>query len=187
MLRFDGLKEVTREGGIIEMLPECSVELAVSIEPDAQNEIQIAEVRMWVKQLKDVFGYPIKIVTYDGFMGMESRQQWKKDGMRTGHVSVDRTSVPYKQLRDAISDTRIKLFQNDVLVSELFELEYDVIKDKVDHPVNGSKDVADAICGAYSTLVERRSSWYQAASDDGAAAESPRRDYAERYDAPRFV
>jgi len=187
MLRFDGLQKVEREGGMIESLPECSVELAMTVEPDTQNEIQIAEVRMWVKQLRDIYGYPIKVVTYDGFMSTESRQQWKKEGMKTGHVSVDKTSVPYKQFRDAINDRRIKMFQNDVLVSELFELEYDTVKDKIDHPPKGSKDLADAVCGAYSTLVERRSSWMPAASDDEQYAMSERRDFQERYDAPRFV
>ncbi len=137
MLRFDGLRKVERDGGMIEMLPECSVELACSIAPDANSEIQIAEVRMWVKQLRDVYGYPIKVVTYDGTMSVESRQQWKKEGAKTGYVSVDRTSVPYKQLRDGISDGRVKMFEQPVLVQELFDLEYDGDKDKIDHPVNG--------------------------------------------------
>lgn len=186
MLRFDGLRKVERENGMVEMMPECSVELACSIEPDSQNEIQIAEVRMWVKLLRDRYGYPIKVVTYDGFMSTESRQQWKKEGAKTGHVSVDKSSTPYKQLRDAINDGRVKLFQQDVLVSELFDLEYDTVKDKVDHPVNGSKDVADAVCGAYTTLVERRSSWMPAAQDDERAA-TDRRDYDTRFEEPRFV
>lgn len=187
MLRFDGLRDVVRDGGVVEKLPECSVELAMTIEPDSQSEIQIAEVRMWVKRLKDMYGYPIKVVTYDGFQSVESRQQWKKDGMKTGYVSVDKTSVPYKQLRDAITDNRIKFWHQDVLISELFELEYDVVKDKVDHPVNGGKDLADAVCGAYKTLVERRSSWTTAASDDNAVQESERQDFDERFDAPRFA
>lgn len=185
MLRFDGLQQVTRTTGI-EMMPVCSVEMACSIEPDAQNEIQIAEVRMWVKQLRDIYGYPIKVVTYDGFMSTESRQQWKKEGMKTGQVSVDRTSTPYKQFRDGIADGRIRMYDQPVLVSELFELEYDGDKDKVDHPVNGSKDVADAVCGAYTTLVERRSSWTNAARDDENHAATERQTFAERYNEPRW-
>ncbi len=185
MLRFDGLRKVERDGGMIEMLPECSVELACSIAPDANSEIQIAEVRMWVKQLRDVYGYPIKVVTYDGTMSVESRQQWKKEGAKTGYVSVDRTSVPYKQLRDGISDGRVKMFEQPVLVQELFDLEYDGDKDKIDHPVNGSKDVADAVCGAYTTLLERRSSWTDAAADDAAHAAAVRQDFMDRADAPR--
>ena len=185
MLRFDGLRKVEREGGMIEMLPEASVELACSIRPDGNNEIQIAEVRMWVKQLRDVYGYPIKVVTYDGAMSIESRQQWKKEGAKTGYVSVDKTSVPYKQLRDAFSDGRVKMYQQQVLVDELFGLEYDGDKDKVDHPVNGSKDVADAVCGAYTTLIQRRSSWRDAAADDEANAISLRADFEDRLDEPR--
>lgn len=185
MLRFDGLRKVEREGGMIEMLPEASVELACSIRPDGNNEIQIAEVRMWVKQLRDVYGYPIKVVTYDGAMSIESRQQWKKEGAKTGYVSVDKTSVPYKQLRDAFSDGRVKMYQQQVLVDELFGLEYDGDKDKVDHPVNGSKDVADAVCGAYTTLIQRRSSWRDAAADDEANAASLRADFEDRLDEPR--
>jgi hypothetical protein len=185
MIRFDGLRKVEREGGMIEMLPECSVELACAIEPDAQNEIDIAEIRQWVKRLRDHYGYPIKVVTYDGQMGVESIQQWRKDGVKTGHKSVDRTSAPYRQLRDAINDTRIRMYFNDVLVTELYEVEYDELKDKVDHPVNGSKDVADAVCAAYSVLLERRSSWAEAAADDSTLHEQQRADLGERYEGSR--
>lgn len=118
---------------------------------------------------------------------IESRQQWKKQGMKTGAVSVDRTSTPYKQLRDAINDTRIKLYDQPILVNELFELEYDAAKDKVDHPVHGGKDVADAVCGAYTTMLERRASWMAAAGDDEAHRAGARADYASRYDGDRPV
>ena len=147
MIRFDGLVDVERSNGVIEKLPMATVELACSIQPDANSEIQFAEVRTWVKQLRDMYGYPIKAVTYDGIFSTESIQQWRKQGMKTGHVSVDRTSVPYKQLRDTFNDGRLRMFTQDVLLAEFMELEYDELKDKVDHPVNGSKDVADAVCG----------------------------------------
>ena len=187
MLRFDGLRTITRENGMTEAMPECSLELACTIEPDLQNEIQISEIRMWVKMLRDQYGYPIKVVTYDGFSSIESVQQWRREGVKTGQVSVDRTSRPYKLLRDAINDGRMKFHENPILSSELFELEYDEKKDKIDHPPQGSKDLADAVAGAYTTLVERRSSWVQAASDDGQIAASARKEFYDRYDADRFI
>ena len=180
MVRFDGLEPVTRETGSVEMLPKASVEMAVSIEPDANNEISIAEIRSWVKRLRDAYGYPIKAVTYDGFESKESRQQWKKEGMRAGLVSVDKTSVPYKHLRDAFNDGRIDVYDQPILTDELFGLEFDETKDKVDHPPRGSKDVADAVCGAYNTMLTRRSSWMAAAQDDKAAAASRRAEYDSR-------
>lgn len=179
MVRFDGMVDVTRAGGIIEKLPMGTVELACTIKPDANNEIQFAEVRMWVKHLRDVYGYPIKAVTYDGVFSTESIQQWRKQGMKTGHVSVDRTSIPYKQLRDTFNDGRLRMFQQDVLINEFFDLEYDETKDKVDHPPTGSKDCADAVCGAYYSMLQRRASWTSAAEDDGRAG-SGRAEYDGR-------
>lgn len=182
MVRFDGMQDVTRGNGVVEKLPLGTVELACSIEPDANNEIQFSEVRTWVKQLKDLYGYPIKSVTYDGVFSIESIQQWRKQGMKTGHISVDKTSVPYKTLRDCFHDGRLKMHQQDVLVDELFELEYDEDKDKIDHPVKGSKDVADAVCGAYYSMVTRRASWTQAAEDDESLMHSDRPDPGDRAD-----
>jgi hypothetical protein len=182
MVRFDGMQDVTRTNGVIEKLPIATVELACSIEPDGNNEIQFSEVRTWVKQLRDLYGYPIKAVTYDGVFSIESIQQWKKQGMKTGHESVDRTSVPYKQFRDAINDDRINMLRNEVLINELFELEYDETKDKVDHPPTGSKDVADAVCAAYYSMLKRRASWSSAAVDDENIQNSKRAEYTDRFE-----
>ncbi len=51
--------------------------------------------------------------------------------------------------------------------------------------VHNSKDVADAVCGAYTTLIQRRSSWRDAAADDEANAASLRADFEDRLDEPR--
>lgn len=108
--------------------------------------------------------------------------------MRAGLVSVDKTSLPYKHLRDAFADDRIRMYQQDVLVQELFDLEFDETKDKIDHPPKGSKDVADAVCGAYYTMLQRRSSWMAAASDDKANIMDNRRaEFDSRYEGERPV
>lgn len=183
MVRFDGMVDVTRAQGIVEKLPIATVELACSIAPDANSELQFAEVRMWVKQLRDLYGYPIKAVTYDGQFSIESIQQWRKGGMKTGHLSVDKApSIPYKQLRDTFNDGRLRMFPQDVLVGELFDLEYDEVKDKVDHPPNSSKDVADAVCGAYYSMLMRRASWSSAQMDDEAHVKSNRMEADDRYE-----
>lgn len=171
MIRFDGMIDKARKTGISEKLPQATVELAITIEPDHESEIDIAEVRAWVKDLKDTFGYPIKAVTYDGWSSLESRQAWKKAGMRTGLITVDRTSVPYKQLRDAFHDGRIDLYPQEVLEGEIYDLEYDEKKDKVDHPPHSSKDCADAVCGAYYSMVTKSGTWTGALSE---AVEDPR-------------
>lgn len=159
MVRFDGFTDVVRANGEVETLPIATCELAVTILPNKQAEIEIGEVRAWVRQLKVTYGYPIRGITYDGWNSLESRQQWKRQGMRTGLQSVDRTSVPYKNLRDALYDGRLRLYYQDILIDELISLEYDEKRDKVEHPPKGSKDVADALCGAYWLLLGRSKTW----------------------------
>ena len=191
MLRFDGMREVSRsvkgkeEVPMKELLPVATVELSCSIQPDANNEIDVAEVRAFVKHLKTKYGYPIRAVSYDGVDSRESIQAWRKDSMRAAMISVDRSSAPYKQLRDAMYDTRVILQDDDEVIAEILDLEYDEDKDKIDHSVNGSKDIADAICGAYTNMLERKSTWTAAAADDRAHEENQRANFDERFDQPR--
>lgn len=184
MLCFDGLMPVGRQGGATELLPQVRVEMACTITPDANNEIDIAEVRSFVRRLKKDYGYPIKGVSYDGFDSRESIQQWRKDGMPAREVSVDKTSVPYKQFRDALYDRRVALPDDPELVSEINELEYDVTKDKVDHSVIGKKDLSDAVCAAFYNLCERRSTW-EFSHEDAHDNMAGRRDDGDRHDGGR--
>lgn len=191
MLRFEGMRQMARaskgkdDTPLPELLPVAVVEMACSIEPDANNEIDVAEVRAFVRHLKTKYGYPIRGVSYDGVDSRESIQAWRKDGMRATMISVDRYDTPYKQLRDAMYDTRIVLPDDDELLSEIIDLEYDEDKGKIDHPVSGAKDIADALCGAYTNMLERKSTWSAAAADDAAFDEYQRAVFDERFDAPR--
>lgn len=187
MIRFEGMRTVQRKNGMSELMPVGVVEMACSITPDANNEIDIAEVRAFVKHLKTKYGYPIKAVSYDGFDSRESIQAWRKDGMRATMISVDRTSVPYKQLRDAMYDRRIALPDDPILLDEILNLEHDEDKDKIDHPVQGTKDISDAVCAAYTNMLERRSTWTAAGQDDVAFEMANRAVFDERFDEARRV
>lgn len=120
----------------------------------------------------------------NGFVSHNSResiQAWKKQGMKTGQVSVDRSSTPYKQFREALNDLRIRMYHQEIVIGELLGLEYDEKKDKIDHPVNGSKDGADAVCGAYHTMLSRASSWVLSDGDrQGDDASEDRQDLGPR-------
>lgn len=191
MVRFEGMKEVSRSSmgkdgqPVRELLPVGVVEMACTITPDANNEIDVAEVRAFVRHLKEKYGYPIKAVTYDNVDSRESIQQWRKSGMRAGQLSVDRGDAHYKQFRDAMYDVRILLPDDSLLVGEILDLEYDANKFKIDHPVQGTKDCSDAVCGAYCSMLERRSTWSAAMADDGEFQAQQRAEYDERFDAPR--
>ena len=185
MVRFDGMVSVSRTNGDIELLPKCTVEMALTIEPDTNNEIDVAEVRAFVKHLRYKYGYPIKAVSYDGVDSRESIQTWRKSGMRASMISVDRSTAPYKQMRDAMYDRRMILPDNDILVQEILSLEHDETKDKIDHPVHFTKDCADAVCGAYHSMLERKSTWAGGAAADEAHAMAGRAVFDDRFDEPR--
>lgn len=186
MVRFDGIQHVSRNNGDVESLPMVSVEMALSIEPDHGNEIDVAEIRSWVKMLKVKYGYPIRAVTYDGWNSLESRQAWRKQGMKTGAVSVDRTDAPYRQFRDAVYEGRVLMYHQSLLLQELFDLEYDEEKRKVDHPPHSSKDCADGVCGAFFTCITRAESWVMPHGDGRYDVDEGREDGSERTDYERM-
>lgn len=136
MIRFDGIREQITpgsDGESMERLPLAVVEIAATVKPDKVNNIDFPTIRSFIQQLRQKFGYPIKVVTYDGFQSVESRQLLSKAGFRVGLQSVDRTDIPYKSLRDAIYEGRIKFYNQELLIEELLNLEYYEDKRKIDH------------------------------------------------------
>jgi len=145
----------------LEVLPVIAIDVAMRIKaPAGGGEIDFSLVRQFVIMLRDRFGLDIKYVTFDGFNSVDSRQILRKQGFQTDYLSVEKIE-PYRALRDGIYDGRILLPQHTYLQKELASLEVRVHnnKEKVDHPPSGSKDVADAVCGVTSFLLQRRSAW----------------------------
>lgn len=130
------------------------------------TEIMLSEARRYIYDLKEEFGFKIRGVTMDGFQSTETKQQLRKRRFHTDYVSVDKSKLPYEDLRDALYEDRIEfppymtyLFKGadetvQIAVKEISELEDG--EKKVDHPVNGSKDVADAMAGVVTTLMGDR-------------------------------
>lgn len=131
------------------------------------TEIMLQDVRRVIYDLKEEFGFRIGKVTMDGFQSTEMKQQLRKRKFPTEYLSVDRSKLPYEDLRDAIYEDRIEFPKymtylnkgdtdlSQIAMKELMELE-DHDK-KIDHPTNGSKDVADTMAGVVYTLMGDRS------------------------------
>jgi len=85
--------------------------------------------------------------------------------------------VKIKQVRHIVLEESVPVYDLTVPGTENFLLDAGVF-------VHNSKDVADAACGAYTTMVSRRASWVDAAEDDEAKIDD-RYDGAERYDDDR--
>ena len=144
----------------VEILQVIGIEGILRIAPPPNGEIEFAQVRKLILMLRDDFHIPIEYITMDGFQSVDSRQIFKRQGFKTGYLSVEKID-PYRTLRDSLYDERLLLPRHQFLAKELAELEY-VQKgqvEKVDHRPNGSKDVADAVCGVVAFLLKRRSAW----------------------------
>lgn len=147
--------------------PYIVIDMLMRIHAPAGREIFLGDIRRMIYDLRDDLRFKIVRVTMDGFQSTETRQQLERKRIETEIVSVDRTTLPYEDLREAIYENRIdfpkymiRLRDDDtemteILVKELTELVDD--GNKVDHPENGSKDVADSVAGVVYSLMGDRS------------------------------
>ena len=112
---------------------------------------KIARFILW---LRDSVGVSIAMVSGDSYEHAALMQPLMRAGMKTRLYSLDRNDSAYTTLRSTIYAGRLSLYDYEPLLKELRELNYFESERKVDHPVGGSKDLADALAGAVFYLTE---------------------------------
>jgi hypothetical protein len=149
-----------------EMQPYIILDALMRIKAPPGQQIIYSDVRKYLYILKEDRGFNIYKVTMDGFQSTDTQQALRKKKFRVDDLSMDRSKQPYEDLREAIYGDRIEfppymtymkngdLVQVEVAINELMQL-VDTGK-KVDHPAEGSKDVADAMAGCVYTLMGDR-------------------------------
>lgn len=157
IIKVMGQTAITDEDtGITEYLPHYCLEQGITIQPNQANEIDIAEVRKFIIRLKEYYKINIHTVSYDGFQSKESLQLLRKAGIFSWQVSMDESMEPYELLKAAIYSDRFDCQDHELLKVELAGLEINAKKKKIDHPPNGSKDLADAVAGALYSANQNR-------------------------------
>ena len=138
----------------------CQQVFSVGIQAPSDSEISFEKTREFIYYLRDEVGLNIKFVSTDGFQSVDTRQILRTRGFETGYISLDRKPDGYDGLRSAITDKRIILLRNcNKLYDELTDLEKDNMTLKYDHPVNGSKDIADSVAGAHLKASQYKDEW----------------------------
>lgn len=149
-----------------ERKPYIVIDFLMRIKVPSGSEILLSDVRKYIYDVRDELGFRLVEVTLDGFNSIDTMQQLRKKKFSASYLSVDRNTLPYEDLRDAIYEQRIEFprymtYLNagdyetvQITVRELLALQ-DTGK-KIDHPPKGSKDVADALAGVTSTLMGDR-------------------------------
>lgn len=139
-----------------EMRPNVKIDFVISYEADISatpsREIQIRWARQLCLELIKR-GFNIQRFTFDGFQSLDSMQILEEvHGIESMKVSTDRSTEPWRNLKDLIHDGRIWIPKRELVMNELLGLNQ-LQNGKVDHPNTGSKDEADALaCSAFGAV-----------------------------------
>jgi hypothetical protein len=116
--------------------------------PTSDKSVDFAEVRDYILSLRSR-GFNIKMVTFDRWNSHDMMQQMIAYGMNSEILSVAKKH--YDDMQLVVTEERLVGPQIQLLIDELLQLR--IIKDKVDHPRKGSKDLSDAVCGAIYNAI----------------------------------
>lgn len=139
-------------------MPLIYIDGALRINPPRNGEINFERLRNILFRLRDN-GLNIRFVTFDSFQSRDSIQILRGQGFLASLTSVDKTPLPYDVTKSALYENRVLIPKDDGLLNELLALEYDTQKGRVDHPPNGSKDVADSLAGVVYGCTWARYFW----------------------------
>ena len=145
---------------------------SLGIQCPAGAQISLEKNRKFIYYLKFNLGWNIKGISADGYQSADTLQQFNQAGFNAKYVSLDRTPDGYMYLKASINEKRISMLDIEELNDEIINLEQNNQTGKVDHPLNGSKDIADGLTGSLynaSQMVDRTSLYvvsdYKAISD----------------------
>ena len=145
---------------------EFKAAFSVSIKAPKGYQVSFEKTRNFIRWLRDR-GFAIKCVSMDTYQSANMAQSLTADGFKTQILSVDRVDniglengrparvcKPYAFFKTTIYEQHLKLYRKcDLLTEEIANLER-LSDGHVDHPKNGSKDQADALCGSLYTASQ---------------------------------
>ena len=118
--------------------------------PTPDKSVDFTEVKDYILSLR-TRGFNIKTCTFDRWNSHDMMQQLKKYGINTEILSVSKKH--YDDMAMVVLEERLSGPHIPLLIDELLQLR--IMRDKVDHPRKGSKDLADAVCGAVYNSISR--------------------------------
>jgi len=121
------------------------VDLMMSIPVPPGEELRLRHNGQRVLEL-DSMGFEFGLVTADQYQSRESLQDLADAGIPTELFSVDRNTFAYDTAKELMTRDLVDYYVYEPLIDELEDLQ--LVKGKVDHPEEGSKDVADAFAAA---------------------------------------
>ena len=139
-------------GEMTEAAPKVVVDAVRFWTPTSSKSVDFTEVKDYIISLKSR-GFNLNLVTFDRWNSHDMMQQLKTYGINTEILSVAKKH--YEDMALIVTEERLRGPAIKLLVDELLQLR--IIRDKVDHPRKGSKDLADAVCGSiYNSIAHTK-------------------------------
>ena len=135
-------------GQMRDAAPEVIVDAIRWWTPTSDKSVDFQDVKDYILSLRSR-GFNIKTVTFDRWNSHDLMTQLNAYGMKAEILSVAKKH--YDDMALVVTEERLKGPEIKILIDELLQLR--IIKDKVDHPRKGSKDLSDAVCGAIYNAV----------------------------------
>lgn len=111
--------------------------------PTTDKSVEFDDVRDYIIELKRR-GFWIVKATFDRWNSHQIMGELGQYGIHTEILSVAKKH--YDDFQIAVNEERVSGPRIPILIDELLRLQ--IIRDKVDHPRSGGKDLSDAVCGA---------------------------------------
>lgn len=118
--------------------------------PTAEKSVDFTEVKDYILSLRTA-GFNIRVCTFDRWNSHDMMQQLKAYGINTETLSVAKKH--YDDMAMVVLEERLSGPHIPLLIDELLQLK--IMRDRVDHPRKGSKDLADAVCGSIYNAISR--------------------------------
>jgi hypothetical protein len=118
--------------------------------PTPDKSVDFTEVKDYILSLR-TRGFNIGVCTFDRWNSHDMMQQLKSYGINTEILSVAKKH--YDDMAMVVLEERLNGPHIPLLIDELLQLK--IMRDRVDHPRKGSKDLADAVCGSVYNSISR--------------------------------
>lgn len=164
-----------------ELRPVVKVDAVRYWTPTKDKTVDFPEVREYIVNLRRR-GFNIRRVTFDRWRSDDMIDYLNGIGIKAEVLSVD--IKHYTDLAMLVMERRVEGPKIDILLTELKQLRI-MNNGKIDHPRTGSKDLADATCGAVYNCVTYADSMREIeidvkTSDDLRAEAAARREMEAR-------
>lgn len=143
-------KWVTHEGDKFnDLYPVVRVDAIRWWKPSKAQPMDYRAVQDYIMSLKRR-GFDIQVASFDRWQSHDTMNYLESRGMTAELLSVQ--NKHYDDFLTVLYDDRLVGPNIPELIDELRQLRY--IKDKIDHPRSGFKDLSDAVCGSIWNAIQ---------------------------------